>query len=801
MSQTFQEFLDNVSSAQLDEATPGEDNPKSPEELKAKRRGKKGDEEPVDGKVDAAPETDDTDDIDQEEPKSEPKVNPEDPFAGERTQDMMGDIDAGIADAAKKLKDAENIKTNPALRKIGKKKLNPKKFVNTKPSVDEAPRKGVAVISFGRMNPVTVGHEKLVNKVISTALSKGGTPLIYLSQTQDSKKNPLTYDQKILFAKRAFGNKVIVKSRARTIIEVAKELQRQYSDLVLVVGSDRVDEFSRMLNQYNGRDYTFNNIEVISAGERDPDSEGVTGMSASKMRQAAADDDFTSFKKGLPTKLKTTAKTVYDAVRVGMGLQETMEIEFEDFDDEFLDEIFMDENLTEDLIGEALTRQQRLKRKMLMKRMRSKLRMGRRRAMKRVATVDVLKRRARRLVYRMLKKRFSKAVDYGDMPYSARQRVDDRIKKIPKNRIDILMRRFLPKVKKAERARLASKMKAKSSPLKPKKIKIMKVDTSPAKKGPKKPKEFKKESLDYAVMNFLSERVKNGKLDPLSPMGKSKLTGREVAQYYRDNPAAKRAARDEKTKLAIELALDLGGNMNYAIKEIEKIKRGLSKHPEVRKALQHVNESAEHSYKEYTLEQRMNEGPTYHTGLAKSTADKRKAQFKKQAKMDDDNPKAYKPAPGDATAETKPSQHTKNFKKMFGETNYERAGLKRPHMLLARNGSVVVDKRFKINKKAEQIAAERSAKIKELEQIGEELDFIFESNPKKSLKKKAEKTGIPYGILKKVFDRGVAAWRTGHRPGTTPTQWGLARVNSFATGGKTQKTTDADLWKQHKGKD
>jgi len=122
-------------------------------------------------------------------------------------------------------------------------------------------------------------------------------------------------------------------------------------------------------------------------------------------------------------------------------------------------------------------------------------------------------------------------------------------------------------------------------------------------------------------------------------------------------------------------------------------------------------------------------------------------------------------------------------------------------MLLARNGSVVVDKRFKINKKAEEIAAERSAKIKELEQIGEELDFIFESNPKKSLKKKAEKTGIPYGILKKVFDRGVAAWRTGHRPGTTPTQWGLARVNSFATGGKTQKTTDADLWKQHKGKD
>jgi len=137
----------------------------------------------------------------------------------------------------------------------------------------------------------------------------------------------------------------------------------------------------------------------------------------------------------------------------------------------------------------------------------------------------------------------------------------------------------------------------------------------------------------------------------------------------------------------------------------------------------------------------------YHTGLAKSTKKSRDAQFKKQAKMDDDNPDAYKPAPGDKEAKTKPSKYTKKYDKMFGE----------------------------------------------------HVQQIEESKVKKALQKKSEETGVAYSILKDVYDRGVAAWRTGHRPGTTPTQWGLARVNSFVTGGKTQKTADKDLWKKHKG--
>jgi len=137
--------------------------------------------------------------------------------------------------------------------------------------------------------------------------------------------------------------------------------------------------------------------------------------------------------------------------------------------------------------------------------------------------------------------------------------------------------------------------------------------------------------------------------------------------------------------------------------------------------------------------------------MAKSTKQKRAAQFAKQAKMDDDNPAAYKPAPGDKSAKTKPSKFTKKFKQQYGEM-------------------------------AEYLTFE---------------DFVVnEQNTKAALTKKADKSGISYGILKKVFDRGVAAWRTGHRPGTTPTQWGLARVNSFIVKGPTWHKTDADLAKQ-----
>ena len=812
MSRSFKEYLTAKEEAKLKdiEALVAEDEIDDEEleddELEKPKKKKKKKAVKKDTKVDVEPETDedededeDEDDLDDEDDlEDEDDEEEEDPIKKKPEKESEADSKPKAANDKDVDTEDENGGEEDIVQKEkdkGKKghdkdteRYNPSKFVNVKPVMKEAVAT-TAVVTWGRMNPVTTGHEKLVTAVINKAVAVKGTPLIYLSHSEDKKKNPLPYDQKILFAKAAFGPKIIVKSTARTIIDVAKELQRNYKDLVLVVGSDRVREFETLLNKYNGKDFTFDSIEVVSAGARDPDAEGVTGMSASKMRDAASKGDLNSFKRGLPRKLVSRAKSVMGAVRAGMGIEEGIE------------------EIEQDYLSEALTRQQRLKRKMIMRRMKSKIQMGRKRAMRKRATLDVLKRRSRKLVYRLLKKRFSKG-RYGEMPYSARQRVDDRVKKIPKNRIDTLMRRFLPRVKDAQAKRLANKIKKKSSAtaIKAKPIKILKKPETPKKKN---------EDLNLQFESFLAELVKDGKVVANSPMGKQKLTGREVTQYYRDNPAAKRASKDPQIKLAIELALDLAGNMNYAIKEINKLKRNLAKHPEVKKALQVANESYDiATLRQYTLDQRMDEKTKnpqdpdvkdiegtqpkhYYKGVKKDTKDDRAKHFKAKSKMSDENPKAYVPAPGDKDPKTgelkktKPSDHTKAFKKMFGEE----AAMKRPHMLIARNGKPVVDKRFKqFRNGPEQLEAERQRKIADIMKVAEDVEFIFNESSKEALKNKAEKSGISFGILKKVFDRGVAAWRTGHRPGTTPTQWGLARVNSFATKGKgTWGGADKDL--------
>ena len=178
----------------------------------------------------------------------------------------------------------------------------------------EEKKNNVAVISFGRMNPPTIGHQKLVDKVKETARSRSGKPMIFLSHTQDSKKNPIGYNDKIRLARIAFGRDVIKPSRSKTIIQIAQELEGKYDDLVMIVGEDRVREFTSLLNKYNGKDYSFNNIEIISAGTRDPDSSDVSGMSASKMRGFVSSGDEDSFRKGLPFALQRQSNRVFDLV-------------------------------------------------------------------------------------------------------------------------------------------------------------------------------------------------------------------------------------------------------------------------------------------------------------------------------------------------------------------------------------------------------------------------------------------------------------------------------------------------------
>ena len=187
-----------------------------------------------------------------------------------------------------------------------------------------------AVLAFGRMNPITNGHEKLVNKVKDIATKVGGSHHIVLSHSQDSKKNPLTADQKVKHAKRAFPgtNFTAASSKAPTFFDHAESLYKKCVTHLHMVGcSDRVDEYNKLLHKYNGTQkgarFNFKSIEVHSAGERDPDAEGVSGISASKMREAAKEGDFDTFKKGAPSTMSVAqVKQMFNDVRKGMRLHE-----------------------------------------------------------------------------------------------------------------------------------------------------------------------------------------------------------------------------------------------------------------------------------------------------------------------------------------------------------------------------------------------------------------------------------------------------------------------------------------------
>ena len=178
----------------------------------------------------------------------------------------------------------------------------------------------------------------------------------------------------------------------------------------------------------------------------------------------------------------------------------------------------------------------------------------------------------------------------------------------------------------------------------------------------------------------------------------------------------------------------------------------------------------------------------YYKGVkSKSTKQARARHFEKGAKMDDDNPAAYKPAPGDKSAKTKPSKHTLKYRQMFGENKSDKAMM----MKLTTKAMKAIPNSPDQKELIKQVNVYRKKlgmKPMKEENLNEKI---------KGLVKKAEKSGISYSILKKVYDRGMAAWRTGHRPGTTPQQWAFARVNSFITGGGARKA-DADLWKKRK---
>jgi len=587
-----------------------------------------------------------------------------------------------------------------AIKKVAKKDKNKEQTVNNtieiNPQMNDSLKEAKAdtvVLGWGRMNPITTGHEKLAKKVAQVATQANGVPKIYLSHSTDPKKNPLSYNDKVSLAQKAFGN-IIIKSQAKTIIQVMQELQRSHKNVVLVVGSDRVSQFETLLNKYNGKDYSFDSIKIVSAGERDPDADDVSGMSASKMRALAADGEEKQFIQGLPQRLKRDGKQIFNMVRTGMKLAEELE--------------------AQGLLDEAvLTYAQRRKRALVMRKYKNRIKIARQKSMRKAATMDKLKSRARKKAINIIRAKVAgkKGMNYAQLSPGEKMLIDKRVAK-KKAVIDRIAKRMIPQVRKLDLQRLADKGKVK----------------------------------------------------------KEEYNLNEEFEWMYD----------------------------YRIDEVVQDK---------------------------DIEDREGTQPAkYHKGLAKSTKAKRDAQFKKQADMDDDNPDAYRPAPGDAEAKTKTSTHTKRYHQMFskeGQLKFDgrfrafrqkvseeselqkvrddhksdRDNMKRRH-----KDEILDAKRRDLQRQSTQEEFESDEEIMEaIVELALELD---EAKSNDALQNKAEKSGMPLSVLKKVFDRGVAAWRTGHRPGTTPQQWGFARVNSFVTKSKgTWGKADADLASKVKSED
>jgi len=339
--------------------------------------------------------------------------------------------------------------------------------------------------TFGRMNPPTTGHEKLMNEL---SKKSGKNPYrVYLSQSTDKKKNPLDFKYKVKTVRKFFpkhARSVMLNKKVKNVFDAVTEIYNDgFKNITMVVGSDRVNEFNTLLKKYNGTKgrhglYNFNKINVISAGDRDPDADDVSGMSASKMRSLANEGDFTQFSQGLPRNVSNSdAKKVYNEVRKGMGLKEQKE---------YFNKLHFE------------------------------------------------------------------------------------------------------------------------------------------------PVSEKREAYVKGTLYNIGDRVSmlgSDELGSVTSLGTNYVIVESAGKMYR------------KWLTDIEL-LEKEGNQKVKQDPDIKDKKGTQPAP-------------------------------YYKGLEKSTKTKRLAHFKKYAKMSDDNPAAYKPAPGDATAKTKPSKHTLKYKKMYGEDAVE----------------------------------------------------------------------------------------------------------------------------------
>ena len=204
--------------------------------------------------------------------------------------------------------------------------------VNISPDLQAGPppvpkTRGTLTIAFGRFNPPHAGHQQLMDTAAAAAEAEESDYMIVPSRSNDPKKNPLDADTKVAFMRGMFpqhSSRIQNDQNTRTIFDVLKKAHNDgYTNVRIVGGADRVKEFDKLANNYNGSLYQFDNVEVVSAGDRDPDADGVEGMSASRLRLAASENDFKTFMSAMPEGFpRREAKQLFDTTRISMGINE-----------------------------------------------------------------------------------------------------------------------------------------------------------------------------------------------------------------------------------------------------------------------------------------------------------------------------------------------------------------------------------------------------------------------------------------------------------------------------------------------
>jgi len=622
------------------------------------------------------------------------------------------------------------------------------------------------VFTFGRFNPPTTGHEKLIQKVASVA---GNSPFrIYPSYSQNQKKDPLPFTLKIAYMRKMYpkyARNIIADKDARTAINIATKLYDEgFKNVTMVVGSDRVREFSSLLNTYNGVEgkrhgfYKFDNINVVSAGERDPDAEGVTGMSASKMRQAASDSDFDSFSQGLPRGFKD-GKKLYLDVRKHMGIREERDMgEMTDF--ESLRDMYLTGKIWN--IGDLVE---------------SNGIEGR-----------VIRKGTNYLAYNDSQGKVHKVW----------------LHEINLNEIQKGLRRVKqdPDIKGDKGTEPAKYYKGVKKSVKPKRDDHFERgakmdDDNPA-----------------AYTPAPGDKDKSGKLKKTKPSKHTlkfkKMFGDDVNEIAPLIGLATRAATISPSTYA--------GVATAAGQAASKVKKYISKKMSKKK----TNESDEIDERALSKSQqdRLDDLETYLGHLQRVTItpsrraeiDATKKKIKKLKSEFDPDSIDESWSIDEMTGINVPEllkttvfrlTHPKGYRDIiakYAERVKQTTGQPSNGAILSdiatqfgfdrvKPVQMYINKLVKKGRLPQELAAEYE---------GQDMEEDFQLDEKiAGLVTKSKKSKVAYGILKKVYDRGMAAWRTGHRPGTTPQQWAFARVNSFLTGGGARKA-DADLWTKAK---